>query len=200
MRYAGLILTALVLAPAMPAKSDEVIEQIEAGKAYYAEGDFSRALSEFEFALNALRIRFSNAFMATLPEAPILWTADKPSLESSAALLGAGMMVTRRYQEDKGEGRVVAEIMVDSPMVQAFSAVFSSPIMIANDPSLERVRLGKSIGLLKWDADQRSGDLSLSFGGRVLVKLIGKDLDDKALLVDLMKDWDLDAVKQIAGL
>lgn len=191
---------ALSLAAAPPAHSDEVIEQIEAGKAYYAEGDYSRALNEFEFALNALRARFSNAFMETLPKAPVLWTADKPSLETGAALFGAGVMVTQRYQEDKGEGRIVAEITVDSPMVQAFSAVFSSPIMIANDPSLERVRFGRSIGLLKWDEDRRAGDLSLSFGGRVLVKLIGNDLDDKALLVDVMKTWDLNAVKRIAGL
>ena len=200
MRYAGSIVMALSLAAAQPAHSDEVIEQIEAGKAYYAEGDFSRALSELEFALNALRTRFSNAFMETLPEAPILWTADKPSLENGAALFGAGVMVTQRYQEDKGEGRIVAEITVDSPMVQAFSAVFSSPIMIANDPKLERIRLGRSIGLLKWDADRRAGDLSFSFGGRVLVKLIGQDLADKGLLVDVMKTWDLDAVKKIAGL
>lgn len=191
---------ALSLAAAPPAHSDEVIEQIEAGKAYYAEGDYSRALNEFEFALNALRAQFSNAFMETLPKAPVLWTADKPSLETGAALFGAGVMVTQRYQEDKGEGRIVAEITVDSPMVQAFSAVFSSPIMIANDPSLERVRFGRSIGLLKWDEDRRAGDLSLSFGGRVLVKLIGNDLDDKALLVDVMKTWDLNAVKRIAGL
>lgn len=200
MRHGGLIVMALSLAVALPAHSDEVIEQIEAGKAYYADGDYSRALNEFEFALNALRARFSNAFMETLPKAPVLWTADKPSLETGAALFGAGVMVTQRYQEDKGEGRIVAEITVDSPMVQAFSAVFSSPIMIANDPSLERVRFGRSIGLLKWDEDRRAGDLSLSFGGRVLVKLIGNDLDDKALLVDVMKTWDLNAVKRIAGL
>ncbi len=200
MRLAGLIVMALSLAAAQPVHSDEVIEQIEAGKAYYAEGDFSRALNEFEFALNALRTRFSSAFVETLPEAPILWTADKPSLETGAALFGAGVMVTQRYEEDKGGGRIIAEITVDSPMVQAFSAVFSSPIMIANDPSLERIRLGGSTGILKWDADRRAGDLSLSFGGRVLVRLTGNDLDDKALLIDVMKTWDLDAVKKIAGL
>lgn len=200
MRNACLVLVAFGFAAAAHADVDEVVEQIEAGKAYYAEGDLARALTEFEFALNTLRARFSNQIMATLPEPPALWSAEKPALESGAALFGAGVMVTRRYHEQKGEGRIIAELMVDSPMVQAFSAVFNNPIMIASDPGLERVRFGEMTALLNWDADRRAGDLSLSIGGRVLAKLIGRDLDDKGTLVDLMNAWDLGAVQDVAGL
>lgn len=200
MRNACLVLAVFGLAAGPALAADDVLEPIEAGKAYYTDGDLARALSEFEFALNALRTRFSNQVMATLPPPPPLWSAEKPALESVAALFGAGVMVTRRYQEEKGKGRITAELMVDSPMVQAFSAVFSNPIMIANDPNLERVRLGKASALLKWDEERRSGDLSLSLGGRVLAKLVGRDLDDKTVLVDLMKTWDLDAVQEVSGL
>ncbi len=200
MRNACLAMTALSLMTVSEASADDILEQIDAGRAYYEDGDLGRALNEFEFALNALRTRFSNQFMATLPDAPALWHAEKPVLESGAALLGAGVMVTRRYEEQKGEGRITAELLVDSPMVQAFSAVFSNPIMVANDPTLERIRFGETIALLKWNADQRSGDLSLAIGGRVLAKLVARDLDDKAVLIDLMKAWDLDAVENVAGL
>ena len=200
MRNACLVLVALAFVAGAPADADEVIEQIEAGKAYYAEGDLARALTEFEFALNTLRTRFSNQFMATLPEPPPLWSAEKPALENGVALFGSGVMVTRRYLEQKGDGQIVAELMVDSPMVQAFSAVFNNPIMVASDPGLERVRFGKLTALLNWDADRRAGDLSLSIGGRVLAKLVGRDLDDKAILIDLMNAWDLSAVQDVAGL
>ncbi|MEL6961483.1 MAG: hypothetical protein AAFO01_01930 [Pseudomonadota bacterium] len=200
MRKACWLMTALSLMAASGAAADDVLEQIDAGKAFYQDGDLGRALNEFEFALNALRTRFSHQFMATLPEPPALWQAEKPVLESGAALLGTGVMVTRRYEEQKGEGRIIAELLVDSPMVQAFSAVFSNPIMVANDPTLERIRFGKTNALLKWDANDRSGDLSLAFGGRVLAKLVGRDLDDKSVLVDLMKAWDLGAVEDVAGL
>ncbi|MEZ5932873.1 MAG: hypothetical protein R3F54_13125 [Alphaproteobacteria bacterium] len=200
MLRAGLIMAALGLAADPPARADEVIEQIDVGKSYYAEGDLSQALSEFEFAVNTLRTRISSAFMATLPEAPVLWTAGKPTLDNGAALLGTGVMVTRRYEEDKGEGRITAELLADSPMVQAFSAVLNSPVMIASDPALERIRLGRTSALLKWDAAGRAGELSVSLGGRVLVKLTGQDLDDKTTLVELMETWDLEAVKEVAGL
>ncbi len=200
MRSLGLVMAAFGLVSGAPSAADEIVDLIDTGKAYYADGNLSRALNELEFALNELRTKFSNQFMATLPEPPALWSAEKPALESGAVLFGAGLMVTRRYQEQKGSGRITAELMVDSPMVQAFSAVFSSPIMIANDPGLERIRLGEMSALLKWNADRGAGDLSLAFGGRVLVKLIGQDLDDEAVLIDLMKAWDLDAVRKVAGL
>jgi hypothetical protein len=196
----GLMAAALGLAAALPACADEVIEQIDAGRAYYAEGDLARALGELEFATNALRTRISTAFMATLPDAPLLWTADQPTQDNGAALLGTGMMVTRRYEEDKGEGRIIAELLADSPMVQAFTAVFSSPVMIASDPALRRIRLGRTSALLKWDAASRAGELSVALGGRVLIKLSGADLADQSTLVDLMARWDLEAVEQVAGL
>ncbi len=200
MRKFGLLMAVFGLVSSAPSAADEIVEQIDAGKAYYAAGNLSRALNELEFALNELRTKFSNQFMATLPEPPALWSAEDPALESGAALFGAGLMVTRRYLEEKGNGRITAELMVDSPMVQAFSAVFSSPIMIANDPGLERIRLGGMSAVLKWDADQGAGDLSLSLGGRVLAKLTAQDLDDKTVLIDLMKAWDLDEVRDVAGL
>ena len=183
-----------------PSVGDDVIEQIDASKAYYSAGDLARALTELEFALNAVRAEFSRQFMATLPKPPVLWSADEPALEGGAALFGTGLMVTRRYEEEKGSGRITAELMVDSPMVQAFSAVFSIPVMIANDPSMERIRVGETNAILKWDADRRVGDLSLALGGRVLVKLSAQDIDDKTVLIDLMRAWDLDAVRDIAGL
>ncbi len=200
MRNFCLAMTVFGLVSYAPAAADEIVEQIDAGKAFYVGGDLSRALNELEFALNELRARFSDQFMATLPEPPALWSAEEPKMENGASLFGAGLMVTRRYQEEKGNGRITAELMVDSPMVQAFSAVLSSPIMIANNPALERIRLGEMNALLKWDAERGTGDLSLAFGGQALAIETGQDLDDKAILIDLMRVWDLKKVKKVAGL
>lgn len=181
------------------ALADDVIDQIEVGKQNYVEGDYAAAITEFEFALNAVRNKLSALFMATMPEPPVLWTAEQAALNSGTALFGGGMMITREYHEQKGEGKVKAELVVDSPMVQAFSAVLSNPIMIANEPQIERIRLGEMIALLTWNPDDSSGDISLSIGGRVLAKVEGDDLSDKDVLIDLMKTWDLDAVKDVVG-
>lgn len=180
--------------------ADEVIEQIEVGKKNYVEGDYAAAVTELEFALSALRNKLSSLFMATMPEPPAFWVAESPALEGGTALFGGGIMITREYREQKGDGKVKAELVVDSPMVQAFSAVLSNPIMIANEPRTERIRMGEASALLNWDPDEHTGEISLSIGGRVLAKVEGDDLSDKDVLIDLMKTWDLEAVKDVAGL
>ncbi len=183
-----------------PIVADEVIGQMDIGKQHYIEGDYTSAIVELEFALSSLRDKLSALFMATMPEAPVLWTADHAELAGGTALFGGGMMITRLYQEAKGKGEVRVELVVDSPMVQAFSSVLSSPIMIANEPLLERLRLQGTNALLRWDPDKRSGEISLSIGGRVLAKMEGQGLIDKAILIEMMKSWDLDAVRDVAGL
>lgn len=200
MRIGVTAVAALSLLFSGPASADDIMEQIDIGRRYYAEGDYSGAITELEFALNAVRNRLSLLFMATMPEPPALWSAEQASLESGTALFGGGLMITRRYREEKGNGEVRAELVVDSPMIQAFTAVLNNPIMIANEPRMERVRLGRKHALLNWNSDDQSGDISMSLGGRVLAKLEGNELHDKSILIDLMKTWDLDAVKSVAGL
>jgi hypothetical protein len=193
-------LAALLLAGGGSVSADEIIEQIDVGRRNYVEGDYAAAITEFEFALNAVRSKLSALFMATMPEPPTLWAAEQAALTSGSVLFGGGMIITREYRERKGEGRVKAELVVDSPMVQAVSAMLSNPIMVANEPRIERIRLGRMSALLNWNPDDRSGDISLSIGGRVLAKVEGSDLSDKNVLIDLMKTWDREVVRDVAGL
>ena len=200
MRRAVSAIIVSLLIDSSSAVADEVMEQIEVGKQNYVEGDYAGAINELEFALNTLRNKLSVLFAATMPEPPVLWMAEQPATNGGTALFGGGLMITRDYHERKGNGRVKAELVVDSPMVQAFSAVLSNPIMIANEPRIERIRLGQTSALLNWDPERRAGEISLSIGGRVLAKVEGDDLADKDVLIDLMKAWDLEAVKHVIGL
>jgi hypothetical protein len=193
-------IAALLLIGGAGASADDVIDQIEVGRQNYVEGDYAAAIIELEFALNEVRNKLSALFAATMPEPPALWMAEQATSNGGAALIGGGIMITRKYSERKGGGTVRVELVVDSPMVQAFSAVLSNPIMIANEPQMERVRLGEMSALLNWNPDNSSGDISMSIGGRVLAKAEGDDLPDKDILIELMKSWDLDAVKDVAGL
>lgn len=190
----------LLLVGGSSAAADDILDQIEAGKGYYADGDHVAAITEFEFALNALRTELATMLMATMPPSPVLWSAEEPALDNGAAVFGGGMMISRTYQEQKGGGTILAELMLDSPMVQAFSAVLNNPIMISAEPRVERIKMGRTNALLTWNPDDRSGEISVTLGGRVLAKLEGQDLSDKSILIDLMERWDLDAVKKAARL
>lgn len=194
------VTAALLLTGGLSASADEVIDQIEIGKRYYVEGDYAGAITELEFALNEVRGKLSALFMATMPEPPAFWSADEAAIDAGTILFGGGIMITRAYQEMKGGGKVKAELVVDSPMVQAFAAVLNNPVMIASEPRIERIRLGRHHALLKWNPADGSGDISMSIGGRILAKLKGDDLGDKSVLIELMKTWDFEAVKDVAGL
>ncbi len=198
-REAAIVIMSLLMSGGS-VSADEIIDQVEIGKQHYVEGNYAAAITEFEFALGTLRGKLSALFVATMPDPPVLWTAEEADSNSGTALFGGGLMITREYHEQKGEGKVKAELVIDSPMAQAFSTVLTSPVMVANEPQVERIRLGETNALLNWDPDERSGDISLSIGGRVLAKMEGDGLSDKAVLIDLMKTWDLDAVKHVAGL
>ncbi len=200
MRRGMMVIAAFLSMSSGPISADEVIEQIAVGKQNYIEGNYASAIMEFEFALTTVRNKLSTLFIATMPDPPMLWTADPAELTGGTALFGGGMMISREYYERKGGGKVRAELVVDSPMVQAFSSVLSSPIMIANEPRAERIRLRGMNALLQWSPDKSAGELSLSIGGRILAKMEGQGLNDKATLVEMMKTWDLDAVKDVAGL
>ncbi len=195
-----LAIAALLLTGGVPVSADDVIEQIDVGRENYVEGDYAAAITELEFALNALRNKLSDLLIATMPDPPALWTAEQAMLNGSATLIGGGIMVARKYNERKGNGKVKVELVVDSPMIQAFSAVLANPIMVANEPQIERIRLGEMSALMDWNPEASSGKISLSIGGRVLAKVEGNDLTDKDILVELMKSWDLKAVKDVAGL
>ena len=200
---AGGALAALAPSPLAPARAaDGVTEQIDQGRAYYEEGDYADAITELEFAINEIRGKLAGLYADTLPEAPEGWSAGEPELQAGAAMFGGGTVIGREYREEGGgRGRVQAQLMVDNPMVQGMAAMFSNPALLAAQPDVERVRVGRDSAILEWEADRNAGEITLLLGGgRGLARLEGRGIAGKRLLVDLLEAWDLRAVKDIAGL
>jgi hypothetical protein len=185
---------------AAPASADEILEQLDLARELYLEGDYAGAALELDFALGDLRTLVAGQYAETMPEAPEGWTAQRPSTEGGAAMMGGGSIITRTYNEDDGQGRIEAQLIVDNPMVQGMAAIFANPALIAAQPNTERLRIGRESGALQFDPDRGSGEVTLVLGGRILAKLEGRGLGSKEVLADMMRAWDLDAVKRLAGM
>ena len=54
--------------------------------------------------------------------------------------------------------------------------------------------------MLKWDPANKSGEVSMVLGGRMMVHLEGSDLKSDAVLQDFMKNWDMKPLKVAAGM
>ncbi|WP_202949112.1 MULTISPECIES: hypothetical protein [unclassified Halomonas] len=191
---------ALALPVTASAQADEVVEQIELGLELYQEGEYGAALTELEFAINDIRKLMSGRLANTFPEAPAGWSAEE--VESggggAAALMGGGAMLQRNYREEGGDGRLEASMMVDNPMVQGMAALFNNPAMIASQPNMERVRMGRESAIVKWEAERGRVEATMLLDGRILLQVEGQGLDSPDLAVELLRDWDLAEVREQA--
>ena len=196
----GLVLTLPVAASAL---ADEVVEQIELGLELYQEEDYGAAVTELEFAISDIRKLMSGRIAGTFPDAPAGWTAGEAESAGgggAAALMGGGGAILQRsYREDERDGRLEASLMIDNPMVQGMAAMFNNPAMIAAQPNMERVRMGRETAIVKWEADRSRVEATLLLDGRILMQVKGQGVDSPDVAIDLLKAWDLAEVRTQAA-
>lgn len=197
-RAAAAAMFVAAIAPA--AQADEVSETISAAQEFYEAGELADAVRELQFAVGQISKQLGQAYMETLPAAPDGWTADDP--ESGAGLaFGGGQMITREYREASGRGRMEAQLIVDSPMMQAMAMMFANPAM-ASQMGYERVRVPgrREEAMLKWEPNESSGEIVMVIAGRILIRIDGSGLAAPDALKSIIKSWDIKALKSIAGI
>jgi hypothetical protein len=190
-------LAALLLALACPpARADEILEQIEAAKRLYQEGDVTGAATELDFALQALRAKAGGSLAAVMPEPPPGWSAGPVEQGGGAMAFMGGTMLTRVYSETGGPGRIEAQIIANNAMIQGFAAMLANPAVLAARPGTQRVRIGRDNALLEWKAAERAGDLALVTGA-AMIRLEGRGLDGGEALIALLRRFDLDRLREL---
>jgi hypothetical protein len=181
--------------------ADPVTEQINQGLELYQSNDYGAAITELEFAINDIRKLMSERIADTFPEPPAGWSAQaaESSSESAgaAALFGgsAGTMLERTYTQDSGEGTMTATLTIDNPMVQGMAALLNNPMLMAAQPNTERLRIGRETGMLKWEPDAKRAEATLMLDGRIMMQVRGDNLQSGDVAAELLKAWDIDAVR-----
>ena len=188
---AGLLLTG------SGARADEFLDQLDLVRQLYEEGDVSGAMTELDFARQLLQDKLGERFVAAFPDPPEGWEAEPAQLQPTG-MLGGGLLVSRRYRRGDGPGEIDAQIVANSPMIQAFAAMMSNAAMMAAEPGAKRIRVGRATAVLTWDEQERTGEVRLAVG-QAMISLEGRDLDDSEPLIALIKAFDLETVKELAG-
>lgn len=203
----SVLLIAMMLAAAVsgPVLADPVVEQINQGLELYQEEEYGAAITELEFAINDMRKLISQGIAATFPDAPDGWSAmpvDASSENSGAAALFGGSMgriLERQYTQDDGNGSLTATLTMDNPMIQGMAALFNNPAMLAAQPNVERLRVGREIGMLKWEPDNARAEATLMLDGRIMIQVVGENLESPEIAAELLKAWDIKAVREQAA-
>lgn len=199
-----LISTMVAAATSGPVLADQVIEQINQGLDLYQSKEYGAAITELEFAISDLRKLISEGIAATFPDAPAGWSALPVDTSSdsggggAAALFGGSMGTTleRQYTQDDGNGSLTATLTIDNPMIQGMAALFNNPAMLAAQPNVERIRIGRETGMLKWESDAARAEATLMLDGRIMMQVVGENLESADVAADLLKAWDIKTVRE----
>lgn len=166
----GIILTFFVAS----ASADDVEDSVKEAMEYYKEGDFSNAAGSLEYAAQLIRQKKGGELEAFLPKALQGWAAEDASSQSmGAAMFGGGVSVGKKYT--RGDGRVMIQIITDSPMLQGMMMMFTNPMLATADGGkLEKINGQKAI--VKYSKSNREGDITLVIANRFLVMVEGQDV------------------------
>jgi hypothetical protein len=189
-------LVAAVLACSAASAADNVPGRLDAARQAYQRGDIARTAQEIEAALAELHDRLGKALAEFLPPAPAGWQAETPETQA-LALVGGGLSVTRAYT--RNEATLNAALILDSPAVAAAAALFTNSAATAGQANLKHLKVGNDDALLRWDPANKSGEITMVLGNRVLLQIEGDNLASSDLLVDVAKGWNVPGIRKVAG-
>lgn len=192
---------ALMITVSAPAFADKVTDAIASGRKFYQDQRLSKAMRELRYAIAQISRRLSQSYEATMPPAPSGWRSRKARRRASGAsgFFSAGTIITRRYRQQDGRGRVTVQLTVDNPMMQAFAAMFANP-QIAAASGFERLRVRgvRSDALLKYNDETKRGEAILLLAGRIFIKISGRRIDNDGIIRDLLETWNYEDLKKVA--
>jgi len=182
------VIWALVSMP-LYAFADDVTDSINEALQHYKDGAYSEAVESLTYSSRLIQQKKSGELASLLPGPLKGWVAEDAASDSSVTAFGGGISVSRKYNKDASS--VSIDLMADSPMLQGMLMLFSNP-MFAQADGGKMVKIGKQKAVLKYDAKESSGELTIVVDNRILVKVSGTgvksdDLSAYANAIDYAK-------------
>jgi hypothetical protein len=197
-RYRPLLLAVILWLMALPALADDITDQLKSALQLYEEGDVTEAIEELEFTLTQMRQKKAEGLGELFPAPPQGWEAEE--VESQAmgrAAFGGAVTASRKYNQQKGDGRAEIEVVSDSPMVQSMGMLLNNPAIAGSGKNTKLIRINRQKALLQQDAKDEA-ELTFLVEGKVLVKVRVDQVGDPAKTVkDFAKLIDIKKLKEL---
>jgi len=184
------VCTLAVFAFSATAFADEITDYMDEALKFYKDGKFTEAVDSLNFAEQLIQQKKSAGLEAFLPEALKGWTAEKATNTAAGnAMMGGGISAERSYT--KGDSSVKVNIVADSPLLQGVMMMMGNPMFAASDGGKVE-RIGGQKAVIKYNADNKNGDIKIVVANRFLVTVEGNgvtdaDLKDYAKAIDYTK-------------
>lgn len=193
----GVTIGVLLSLPLWAQANDIVPAQLDAARAAYQKNDLPRTARALEAALADIHDRLGRAFADTMPVLATGWQSEPPEFQGLGQV-GGGLSVTRAYS--KGETTLNATLFLDSPAVEAASALLANPAATAAQPNMKRVKIGAEDALLRYDGATKAGEITVVLNNRVLLEIEGDNIASADPLVEAAKGWNFAKIRTLAGM
>jgi hypothetical protein len=191
---AAIALAVTVTGPAFAA--DPVLDQIDAARRAYADGDTGVAIEALNVALLEIRQQQTKQQLELFPEPLAGWSAGDASAQSGglAAAL-TGKMLTRTYTQHETGAEVVMTISANSPFMGFVSGIMQMPLLTQAGEGLGAYVHEGYRGLLE-PSPGGTTKLSLIIGNQILLQLDGRGGADADTLEAYLEATDLEALEK----
>ena len=161
------------------AYADEILESIQEATDAYNEKAYTEAIEALEYAKQLILQLTSEGMKQFLPPPLEGWTA-KEAQSQNMGMMGGSAAIEQEYTKADG-GRIIINIMGESPMFQGMMAMFNPAIAGADGGKLQKIKRNKAI--VKYDAANRNGEIMINVAKKYLLILKGNRVDKE----DMMK-------------
>ncbi|MGX9727254.1 MAG: hypothetical protein ACTFAK_08025 [Candidatus Electronema sp. VV] len=160
--------------------NDDIINVIEQAVRQYRANDLAGAISNLDYAAQLIRQKKSERMKALLPEPLPGWQAKAAAAKSlGAAVFGGGSTVSRDYFT--ASSALSMEIVSDSPVLQSIIMMLNNPLFAgASGGNLQTIKQQRA--MIKYNANDRSGEINIVVAGRFIVTIKGRAVDQDTML------------------
>ena len=160
--------------------NDDIINVIEQAVRQYRANDLAGAISNLDYAAQLIRQKKSERMKALLPEPLPGWQAKPAAAKSlGAAVFGGGSTVSRDYFT--ASSVLSMEIVSDSPVLQSIIMMLNNPLFAgASGGNLQTIKQQRA--MIKYNANDRSGEINIVVAGRFIVTIKGRAVDQDTML------------------
>ena len=182
-RIKSLVLIVGLLLFSGVAYADEVLEAIQEAMDAYKEKAYTEAVEGLDYAKQLIQQLTSDILMKFLPEPMEGWKA-KEAESQRMGMFGGSASIQREYWKPgsgkKGRGRVILDIMGESPMTLGMMAMFNPAVVGADGGKLQKIKRNKAI--VKYKSDSRKGEIMINVAKKYMVIIKGTNVEKEELM------------------
>ena len=173
------VLTIAFVAFSAIGHADDITDSINEALQYYKNGEYGDAVGSLNYASRLIQQKKGKGLESFLPEPLSGWNAQKGSSQiMGTSTLGGGIIAERKYT--KKSGSINIQIITDSPFTQFIMMMFTNPVFITLEGGRFE-KIGHQNAIIKYDSDNRRGEIKIVVANRFLVSIEGEDVTEEEL-------------------